>query len=133
MARLARCSPVFGDVELFGERLGQQLADIFAGTSWSVLLRSVQVPVRAVKLSAGAFIAAFLAAFDAFQFEIALVLGLLARRGPALFAFLFSRHRALTLYVRDHGRDLLEFRRVQPFQPLPGYPPRFHYTLRTSL
>src|ERR671920_964715 len=101
-------------------------------SSWSVLLGPVQVPVRAVKLSTGAFLAAFLSAFDAFQFEVALVLGLLAGCGSSLLEFLSSRLCALALYVGDHGRDLLELHRVQPLQPLPGYPPRFQDILHTG-
>jgi hypothetical protein len=85
-----------------------------------------------VKLSAGAFLAAFLAAFDAFQFEIALVLGLLAGCGSSLLEFLSPRHCPLALYVGDKGGDLLKLRRVQPLQPLSGHPHRFHHTLRTS-
>src|SRR5215211_4579052 len=85
-----------------------------------------------MKLSAGAFLAAFLAAFDALKLEVAPVTGLLTCRRPSLFEFLSPYLCALMLYVGDHGRDLLELRRVQSLQPLPRYPPRFHHFLHTN-
>src|SRR5215210_4525574 len=122
---------VVGDIELPCERLGQHFAHVLARTARGVLLGPVQVPVRAMKLSAGAFLAAFLAALDAFQFEVASVLGLLSGCRPSLFEFLTPYRCALALYVGDHVRDLLELRRVKPLQPFPRYPPRFHQALPT--
>ena len=76
---------ILGDIEFLCESLGQDLTDVFARAALPVLLWAVQVPVRAVKFPAGAFLASFLAAFDAFQSEVAFVACLLAgRRDPAI-------------------------------------------------
>jgi hypothetical protein len=123
---------IFWDVELFGERLGQHLTYILARAAPSVLLRTVQVPVRAVEFSTGAFLAAFLAALYVFEPEIASVAGFLAGFRPALFELLMSCLRALALDVGDHVRDFPKLRRVKPLQPLPRYPPRFHSVSPTT-
>ena len=105
---------IFRDIELFGERLGQDLADVFARATLSVVLRAVQVPVGSVEFSAGALLAAFLAALDVFKPEIAFVAGLLTGLRPAPFQLPVSRLRALALDVRDQVRDLPKRRRVKP-------------------
>src|SRR5215218_1981467 len=80
-----------------------------------------------MEFSAATLLAAFLAALDAFQPEVASVARLLAGCGPALIEFLAACLRALVLYFGDHVRNLTKLHRVQTLQPIPRYPPRFQH------